>query len=66
MSNYDEASDTASDSNTCHLKHKHMEDPVDRRLCSSNSENQKPNNANEDPRRHITWLTGSVCENSCL
>jgi putative transposase len=41
-------------------KHKHMEDKVDRRLRSSNSNNQKPNHTNKNPRRSITWLTGSL------
>ena len=27
--------------------------------CNSNSNNQKPNHTNKDPRRRITWLTGS-------
>jgi hypothetical protein len=41
-------------------QHKHMEDKVDRRLCSSNSNNQKPNHSDKNPRRRITWLTGSL------
>ena len=32
---------------------------VDRRLCNSNSNNQKPNHSDKNPRRRITWLTGS-------
>jgi transposase-like protein len=38
---------------------KHMEYQVNRRLRSSNSNNQKPNHNNKNPRRRITWLTGS-------
>jgi transposase-like protein len=43
-------------------QHKHLEDPVDRRLCNSNSNNQKHTHSDKNPRRRITWLTGSVGE----
>ena len=36
-----------------------MEYQVNRRLCNSNSHNQKPNHSDKNPRRRITWLTGS-------
>jgi transposase-like protein len=37
----------------------HLEDPVNRRLCNSNSNNQKHTHSNKNPRRRITCLTGS-------
>ena len=41
-------------------QHKYMEDQLDRRLRSSNSDDQEPNHNNKNPRRRITWLTGSL------